>query len=284
LIENYECDIIINSYHPELHWNNPNCISGDNIADPENIVLDSWPPHKLPNIGIGYPGMACMEIEGINGLLLPIPVTGQWDIRVGLYGIQVNTEQEFYPTEEEIAFAYSWWKSGGRYVVIHAIASPPRTYYNQFRSVPQSNSEGRARSSRQIDWPYNKWAQLVKEIKQMGWAVLQVGRNGDDIVAGVKDLTWIGPRNTAALIGHADLLIGQPSFPMFAANAMNTPIVALWNGSYNSERSQFGDIGVVGHKGYECYPCCGYKNDCPGYCMDDITVEEVLQEVIRRIK
>jgi hypothetical protein len=266
--ENYHPELIeIVSYHPELFYGNPRCIYAEWEPDPEVIVLDSWPPHKLPNGGIGYCGMT-----------QPMPVTAQWDTRVGLYGIPLNTKQEFYPYLQEDLWGREIQARYGDYVVIHTKASPPRSSYNKYSSIPSSTSEARARTGAQIDWPVDRWVAVASNLRDMGYAVLQVG-DGTEEKIGV-DMTTVGVRLTFMVIKYAKLLIGQPSFPMFAANAMGTPILALWNGSYNSEIAQFGDINIIDHAASApCNPCSGPKVDCGGYCMDLITVEEILGKV-----
>lgn len=263
--------IVINSYHPELFYNNPRCISRhtSNIGS-GNITLDSWPPSRLPNEGVGY-----------NGIDIQIPVTGQWDIRVGLYGIPIDNRQEFYPTDDDEIYGIDIRDRYSPYIVIHPTVSPPRVWYNKYNGVPKSDTDRRARSNRQVDWEYSRWIDVINYIKELGYSVLQVGGGFEDILPGCVSMTDIGPRNTFMVIKYAKLLIGQPSFPMFAANAMRVPILSLWNGSYNSEMGQFSDISIVDPtSNISCAPCGGYVDDCPGYCMDRISTNDVINTIL----
>ncbi|MCI0381650.1 MAG: lipopolysaccharide heptosyltransferase II [Chlamydiae bacterium] len=93
-------------------------------------------------------------------------------------------------------------------------------------------------------------------------------------VAGLTSL-----RELAALISQCGVLLTNDSGPMHIADALGTPIIALF-GSTNELVTGPYRTGKVIHKHVECSPC--YQRTCPidFRCMKKITAEEVYQEII----
>ena len=85
-------------------------------------------------------------------------------------------------------------------------------------------------------------------------------------------------RELASLISISDVLLTNDSGPMHVADALGTPVVALF-GSTNEIVTGPYRQGVVVHKHVECSPC--YQRACPidFRCMKQIESEEVLQEL-----
>lgn len=85
-------------------------------------------------------------------------------------------------------------------------------------------------------------------------------------------------RELAALISVSDVLLTNDSGPMHMADALETPVVALF-GSTNEVVTGPYRKGVVVHKHVECSPC--YQRKCPidFRCMKQIESDEVLTEL-----
>lgn len=113
-------------------------------------------------------------------------------------------------------------------------------------------------------------AALVKEICQgLGSRVINL--------AGLTSL-----RELASLISLCSILLTNDSGPMHIADALGTPILALF-GSTNEIVTGPYSTGKVIHKHVECSPC--YQRTCPidFRCMKRIDSEEVYQEILRTL-
>lgn len=111
-------------------------------------------------------------------------------------------------------------------------------------------------------------AALVKEICQgLGSRVINL--------AGLTSM-----RELACLISLCSILLTNDSGPMHIADALGTPILALF-GSTNEIVTGPYRTGKVIHKHVECSPC--YQRTCPidFRCMKKIESEEVHQEILR---
>jgi len=86
-------------------------------------------------------------------------------------------------------------------------------------------------------------------------------------------------RELAALISLCDVLLTNDSGPMHIADALGTPLVALFGSTSEVVTGPF-RTGKVIHKHVECSPC--YQRACPidFRCMKQIEAEEVYQEIL----
>lgn len=93
-------------------------------------------------------------------------------------------------------------------------------------------------------------------------------------LAGITSL-----RGLAAAIAHCDVLLTNDSGPMHIADAVGTPIVALF-GSTNDVVTGPYHKGTIIHKHVECSPC--YQRTCPTdfRCMKKIESHEVLEALL----
>lgn len=85
-----------------------------------------------------------------------------------------------------------------------------------------------------------------------------------------------------ALIGRAVLFVGVDSGPMHIAEAVGTPVVALFGSQDPGRWGPRGAADIVVRKNWDCVPC--RKEGCDGNgswsrCLDELTVEEVLPAV-----
>lgn len=144
-------------------------------------------------------------------------------------------------------------------------------------------------------WPY--YAELAARLaNRVGVAVVggvddvalgtaivaAVGRSGGRAVNSCGKLTL---RQSAALIGRAQLLVTNDSAPLHLATAMGTPCVALFGPTvtaFGFGPVRAGDI-ALGVEGLLCRPCSAHgPRECPlGHhrCMRELTVEAVTRAI-----
>jgi len=94
-------------------------------------------------------------------------------------------------------------------------------------------------------------------------------------LAGITNL-----RELASLIKDCTVLVTNDSGPMHIANALNTPVVALFGSTDDRATGPYGQQESVIHKRPSCSPC--FKRTCPidFRCMKEISVEEVAAKVL----
>jgi heptosyltransferase-2 len=87
-------------------------------------------------------------------------------------------------------------------------------------------------------------------------------------------------RELASLISHCDVLLTNDSGPMHIADAMGTPIVALFGSTSDVVTGPYRS-GLLIHKHVECSPC--YQRTCPidFRCMKRIEADEVYEAVLK---
>jgi len=94
-------------------------------------------------------------------------------------------------------------------------------------------------------------------------------------LAGVTNL-----RELACIIKDCNVLVTNDSGPMHIADALGTPLVALFGSTDSEITGPYEQRGNVIKKDVECSPC--FKRTCPidFRCMKGISVDEVAQKVI----
>lgn len=87
-------------------------------------------------------------------------------------------------------------------------------------------------------------------------------------------------RELAALITQCDVLLTNDSGPMHVADALGTPIVALFGSTSEIMTGPY-RLGTLIHKHVECSPC--YQRTCPidFRCMKRIEADEVYEAVVK---
>jgi heptosyltransferase II len=87
-------------------------------------------------------------------------------------------------------------------------------------------------------------------------------------------------RELTGLINHCDVLLTNDSGPMHVADAIGTPIVALFGSTSEVVTGPY-RAGSVIHKHVECSPC--YQRTCPidFRCMKRIEADEVYEAIIK---
>ncbi len=97
-------------------------------------------------------------------------------------------------------------------------------------------------------------------------------------LAGVTSL-----RELACLIKDCTVLVTNDSGPMHMAAAFKVPLVALFGSTDEELTGPYGQKESVIHKHVQCSPC--FKRVCPidFPCMKEITVDEVVDRVLRYV-
>jgi lipopolysaccharide heptosyltransferase II len=143
-------------------------------------------------------------------------------------------------------------------------------------------------------WPLERFAELAKELEQIGYRVIVTGSKqeaplGRAIAAtGATDLTGQTTLlETIAVLERANLLVSNDSGALHLARAAGTPVVALFGSSsptWTGPESKEGD--VLRHV-VPCSPC--FKRHCPLQgddhlrCLRGISVENVMDAITRRL-
>ena len=145
-------------------------------------------------------------------------------------------------------------------------------------------------------WGSKRWPYFAELVTRLGakTSVVVVGSKddqglGDEIVQGrsraVNACGRLTLRQSAALIGRAQLLVTNDSAPLHLATAMGTPVVALFGPTvteFGFGPLRAGDV-ALGVEGLECRPCSPHGPPaCPlrhHRCMRELTVEAVLAAI-----
>ncbi len=149
-------------------------------------------------------------------------------------------------------------------------------------------------------WDAGKWAEVARRISDLksqisdGVTIGIIGGREDAAVArdiaaqsalGARVMVMAGRltlRQTAALIGRAELFIGGDSGLAHLAVALGTPTVVLFGPSDHKKWGVETFRNVVVRKALACSPCFifGYHKFCHSIaCMSEITVDDVMAAV-----
>jgi len=134
-------------------------------------------------------------------------------------------------------------------------------------------------------WYPERFQALVNRLAG-GWKLIQLGSKTDPLLSGTLDLrgkTTI--RETAALLHHCRLYVGNVGFLMHLARAVECPSVIVYGGREAPGQSGYG-CNLNLYSALPCAPCwlwnkCAYNRAC----MDRVTVEDVtaaVQEMMAR--
>lgn len=147
-------------------------------------------------------------------------------------------------------------------------------------------------------WLPERYAAVANELESRGVRVAIVSAPGaterdfvadimQRVTARVVDLN--GGKLTlveeGALIGQAGCFFGVDSVPMHMAAAAGTPLVALFGPTHQGIWAPKGPgASILASKRRECLPCMKHGCGNSGYseCLEDVTVERVLDEIMGR--
>ena len=135
-------------------------------------------------------------------------------------------------------------------------------------------------------WPAEKYAELARLLqKDLNTHILIIGSRDEielaESIANSMETPAVilsgktSLRELAALMGLADLLVTNDSGPMHMANALGTPVVALFGPTDPRSTKPYQDPSLYIKKEVPCWPC-SYR-ECPfdHRCMTQISPEEV---------
>jgi ADP-heptose:LPS heptosyltransferase len=140
-------------------------------------------------------------------------------------------------------------------------------------------------------WGANRFRRVAEMLKSLGFAVVVVGGEddqmaGEEICAGNIGLNLAGQTSlaeTAAIIQKSALLISGDSGVLHIAVGLNVPTVSLFGPGRAKKWAPRGERHIVINKDLPCSPCTTFGNTppCPinAKCMSDISVEEVFEAV-----
>lgn len=148
-------------------------------------------------------------------------------------------------------------------------------------------------------WPVEHWAELTARLVARRFTVILVGGKSDQpkaqqvlqLLPGAEDQVWdasgqLSLRELAALVEHAEVLVGADSGPAHLAAAVGKPVVVLFSGSNRvfQWRPRGARVQVV-HHAVACRPCHRPRCPLPDHpCMRQIRPEEVLQALERLLE
>jgi ADP-heptose:LPS heptosyltransferase len=140
-----------------------------------------------------------------------------------------------------------------------------------------------SRTSKNQYWGIGNWKALVKALPDHTF--IQVGNPSEPPIEGALD--WrrkLNVRETLCLVKHATSFVGVDSSYSHATNAFDTPGVVLFGDASPVHWGHANNINI--YKRSMCSPCIDILrgNKCPynHECMDQITVEEVKEALIKQ--
>jgi len=139
-------------------------------------------------------------------------------------------------------------------------------------------------------WPPERFRSLALRLVQAGFHVVFFGNaSTKDMCQGlpeeVMNLAGITSlRELACLIKDCDLLVTNDSGPMHIAAAFEVPMVALFGSTDDMATGPYGRQADVVNKRVSCSPC--FKRTCPidFRCMTQISVDEVFNLCVKRMR
>jgi lipopolysaccharide heptosyltransferase II len=139
-------------------------------------------------------------------------------------------------------------------------------------------------------WFPERTARIAEAVTARGLATVLVGGPGDvefaaavQRAAGTRCINLAGRttlRQLVGIFGRARAAFGPDSGPMHIAAAVGTPVVSLWGATSAARSAPWGSESGVISGDAPCSPC--YLERCPigRLCMENITVEAVLQKLL----
>ena len=142
-------------------------------------------------------------------------------------------------------------------------------------------------------WEVKKFAKLAMEINRAGYQLVVIGSEkeraaGEEIVRGLNCYNLAGKTSlveTAAIIEKSSLLVSGDSGVLHIAAGLGKPTVSLFGPSNIKKWAPKGERHIVISSTLPCSPCskfgCTPKCLINAKCMQDISVDEVAEAVIR---
>jgi lipopolysaccharide heptosyltransferase II len=145
-------------------------------------------------------------------------------------------------------------------------------------------------------WDVKSFVNLALDINRAGYPIVVVGSEkersaGEAISHGLNSLNLAGKTSlveTVALIDKSSLLVSGDSGVLHIAVGLGKPTVSLFGPSNLKKWAPKGERHIVINENLPCSPCTkfGYTPKCTinAKCMRDITVDEVVEAVMRLMK
>jgi len=139
-------------------------------------------------------------------------------------------------------------------------------------------------------WPERKFADLADRlVKEKNAAVIFTGSPedkavNDRIISMMSEsaMNWAGEttlKELAALASLTDLFITTDTGPMHLAAAAGAKVLALFGPTAPWRTGPYGPSHVVVRTGISCSPCFQRKCEIGVRCMEEITVDEVMEKI-----
>jgi ADP-heptose:LPS heptosyltransferase len=121
-----------------------------------------------------------------------------------------------------------------------------------------------------------------------GKSDIKDARSFEEIAGTENILSFVGKTSlmeTAAIISKLDLFVTGDTGLMHVAYGVGTPTLSLFGAGIQKKWAPIEKRHVVMNKNLPCSPCTkfGYTPKCPFNvkCLNDITVEDVIESVLR---
>ena len=149
-----------------------------------------------------------------------------------------------------------------------------------------------AGSYRRKSWTQEGYIRLIRELaavadigliggkaeKEYLEEINQSAGNLARVYGGVFDL-----KQLAALMAEADLLISVDTAPLHIAQAVGTPVLALFGPTDPVTWGPRGERDFVFYHQADCSPCWGKSKDCDHRCMASIKPDDVVRKAIEML-
>jgi lipopolysaccharide heptosyltransferase II len=144
-------------------------------------------------------------------------------------------------------------------------------------------------------WPERKFAELADRlVKEKNAVVIFAGSPDDravnDRIISLMNETaanWAGEttlKELAALAALTDLFITTDTGPMHLAAAAGAKVLALFGPTAPWRTGPYGSSHIIVRTGISCSPCFQRSCKIGVRCMEEITVEEVMEKINSKVK
>jgi heptosyltransferase I len=144
-------------------------------------------------------------------------------------------------------------------------------------------------------WPEKKFAELADRlVKDKNAVVIFTGSPedravNDRIISLMSEtaMNWAGEttlKELAALASLTDLFITTDTGPMHLAAAAGAKVLALFGPTAPWRTGPYGPSHIIVRTGISCSPCFQRRCEIGVRCMEEITVEEVMEKIDSKVK
>ena len=136
-------------------------------------------------------------------------------------------------------------------------------------------------------WTEDGYIRLIRELAVFADIGLIGGKTEQDYLEGINHLSGnlavvysgvFDLKQLAAFISEADLLISVDTAPLHIAQAVGTPVLALFGPSIPAVWGPRGERDVIFYRKVDCAPCWGKTPNCDHRCMSVIKPDDVIRK------